>query len=64
MPNNTVSKALLNSMFNRVGCSIGDLTVNASRDTMRVPITCRDEDIRVVEKILKTYGIIGENKNE
>ena len=60
MPNNNVSRLLINSIINRVGCSIGEMKVNKDRDTIRIPITCDQKDIETVEKILKMYGILGE----
>lgn len=62
MPNNDVSRLLLNSIFSRVGCSIGEITTNPTHETIRVPITCEEKDIRTVERILKLYGIIGDAK--
>jgi hypothetical protein len=47
-------------MVSRVGCSIGELKVNRQADTIRVPITCNDTDVAKIERILKTYDMLGE----
>lgn len=60
LPKNRVSVSVINYMVSKVGCSIGDIKVNKSSDTIRVPVTCNDVDIKKVESILVRYGMIGE----
>ena len=58
MPKNRVSLHLINYMVSRVGCSIGELKTTA--DTIRVPVTCNDNDVIKIEKILKRYDMLEE----
>ena len=60
LPKNRISVHIINYIVSRVSCSIGELKVNQQADTIRVPITCNDADIRRIENILKRYGMIGE----
>lgn len=58
MPKNRISLYILNCIIDKVGCSIGE--IKKVSDTIRVPITCKEQDIKKVEKILKVYDILGE----
>ena len=60
MPKNRIALHVINYMVSRVGCSIGELKVNRQADTIRVPVTCNDEDVAKIERILKTYDMLGE----
>lgn len=60
LPRNRISMHLVNYMISKVGCSIGDIKVNTTANTIRVPITCNDKDVKKIENILAKYGMIGE----
>ena len=60
LPKNRIAMHLINYMVTKVGCSIGDLKVNQSADTIRVPVTCNDKDVKKIEKILNQYGMLGD----
>lgn len=60
MPKNRISLVIINAIINKVGCSIGDIRVQQTSGTIKVPITCNDNDVKRIEKILKTYDILGE----
>ena len=60
LPKNRIAVHLINYMIKRVGCSIGELKVNQKTDTIRVPITCNDCDVKKVESILIKYGMMDE----
>lgn len=60
LPKNRIAMHLINYMVNKVGCSIGDLKVNQSANTIRVPVTCNDQDVKKIERILNQYGMLGE----
>ena len=60
LPKNRIAIHVINYMVSRVGCSIGELKVNRQADTIRVPITCNDTDVAKIERILKTYNMLGE----
>lgn len=60
LPRNRISLAIINKIIDKIGCSIGDLKVMKVTDTVRVPITCNDSDVQKIEKILKTYNMMGE----
>lgn len=60
MPRNRISLYIISNIIDKIGCSIGDIKVQQISNTIRVPITCNDNDIPRVEKILKRYDILGE----
>jgi hypothetical protein len=60
MPKNRISLYIISNIIDKIGCSIGDIKVQQISNTIRVPITCNDNDIPRVEKILKRYDILGE----
>ena len=60
LPKNRIAVHLINYMIERVGCSIGELKVNQKADTIRVPVTCNDSDVKKIESILMRYGMMEE----
>jgi len=60
MPKNRISLTIINAIVNKVGCSIGDIRIQQASNTLKVPITCNDKDVKRIEKILKLYDILGE----
>lgn len=60
LPKNRIAMHLINYMISKVGCSIGDLKVNQIANTIRVPVTCNDKDVKKIEHILNQYGMLGE----
>lgn len=58
LPRNRISMHLVNYMVSKVGCSIGEIKVNKTSDTIRVPVTCNDKDVQAIELILKRYGLM------
>jgi len=60
LPRNRIALHVINYMVSKVGCSIGELKVNRQADTIRVPVTCNDVDVSKIERILKTYDMLGE----
>jgi len=60
MPKNRIALHVINYMVSKVGCSIGELKVNSQAGTIRVPVTCNDTDVAKIERILKTYDMLGE----
>ena len=60
LPKNRIAIHIINYFVSKVGCSIGDLKVNQTTNTIRVPVTCNDTDITKIELILKRYGMLGE----
>ena len=60
MPKNRISMHLINYMVAHVGCSIGKLEVNKTTDTIRVPVTCNDEDVQKIERVLARYDMLEE----
>lgn len=51
---------LVNYMVSKVGCSIGEMKVIKDTDTIRVPVTCNDSDVKKIERILERYDMLGE----
>lgn len=62
LPKSPFSLQLANQIARKVGCSIGDIVPVAN--AIRIPFTCNDKDIKRIESILTTYGMIGEKENE
>lgn len=60
LPKNRIALHIINYIISKVGCSIGELKVNRQADTIRVPVTCNDVDVVKIERILKTYNMLGE----
>ena len=60
MPRNRISLYIISNIIDKIGCSIGDIKVQQISNTIKVPITCNDNDVPRVEKILKRYDILGE----
>lgn len=58
LPKNRIAVYVINYLVSRVGCSIGDLKVNQTANTIRVPVTCNDKDVQKIEKILTIYGMM------
>ena len=58
LPRNRISMHFINKLVSKIGCSIGDIKV--VKDTIRVPITCNDQDIKKIEKMLYIYNMMGE----
>lgn len=60
LPKNRVSVHIINYIVSKIGCSIGELKVSQSTNTIRAPITCNDTDVPKIERILKRYGMMEE----
>ena len=60
LPKNRISMHVLNYMVARVGCSIGEIKLMKTADTIRVPVTCNDKDVQKIERILTIYGMMEE----
>ena len=60
LPKNRIAMHLVNYMVEKVGCSIGDIKVNKTANTIRVPVTCNDTDVQRIERILSRYGMMEE----
>ena len=58
LPKNRIAIHLINYMVERVGCSIGEIKKTA--DSIRVPVTCNDDDVQKIERILLRYGMMEE----
>lgn len=63
LPKNRISVHVINYIVSKVGCSIGELKVSQKADTIRVPITCNNTDVKKIERILERYGMMGEKEN-
>lgn len=58
VPRNQVGRYIMNTVIERVGCSVGDFKVNRQADTIRFVVTCRAQDIPKIEKILSFYDVL------
>lgn len=57
VPRNQIGRYVINTVVERVGCSIGDITPSLI-GVMRFTITCNEKDIPTVERILKNYNLM------
>jgi len=48
---------IINTVVDRVSCSIGDIVPYNFMNVMRFTITCRDKDISTVERIIGQYVV-------
>ena len=55
-PRNQIGRHILNSLVERVGCSIGE--IRRVNDTLAVPITMRQTDAYKIKHILQMYDLI------
>lgn len=55
LPRNRISIYVLNYIVSKIGCSIGELKVIQTTDTIRVSITCNSADVAKIERILKRW---------
>ena len=60
LPKNRIAIHIINYIISKVSCSIGELKVNQTTNTIRVPVTCNDTDVAKIELILKRYGMMEE----
>jgi hypothetical protein len=50
----------MNTIVERVGCSVGDFKLNKETNTIKFTVTCELGDFPKIEKILKRYGMMEE----
>lgn len=55
VPRNQIGHFIINTVVDKVSCSIGDIVPYTFMDVMRFTITCRDKDISTVERIIGQY---------
>lgn len=55
VPRNQIGHYIINTVVDKVSCSIGDIVPYTFMDVMRFTITCRDKDIPTVERIISQY---------
>ena len=56
VPANRIGRHVLNYIWERIGCSVGD--VRKVNDTLAVPITMLKKDVVRVERILQMYDLM------
>ena len=60
LPKNRFSIMVVNKIYEKVSCSVGDIRVSQKMNCIKVPFTCENKDIQRIEKILYRYNMIGE----
>lgn len=55
VPRNQIGHFIINTVIDKVSCSIGDIVPYTFMNVMRFTITCRDKDIPTVEHIIDQY---------
>lgn len=56
LPRNRISIHIINKLVEKVGCSVGDIRV--IKDIIKVPITCNDNDVKKIEKVLWLWNML------
>ena len=59
IPRNCIGRQVMNSIVDRIPCSIGDFKINKNSNTIKFTITCELADFRKVERILRYYDMLG-----
>ena len=59
LPKNRIAIHVINYLVSKVGCSIGDLKVNQTANTIRVPVTCNDVDVCLRRSVRARRGSCG-----
>lgn len=59
VPRNLVGRSVMNTIVDKVPCSVGDIRINRASNTIKFTITCASADIRKIEKILRRYDMLG-----
>lgn len=57
VPRNQIGHYIINTVIDKVSCSIGDIVPYTCMNVMRFTITCRDKDIPTVERIIGQYVV-------
>jgi len=60
VPRNNIGRYVMNTIVDKVSCSVGDFKVNRASNTIRFTVTCNVKDFAQVEKILQRYDMLGE----
>ena len=55
---NCIGRQVMNTIVDRVPCSVGDFKINRESNTIKFTVTCELHDIPKIEKILKRYGMM------
>ena len=59
VPRNNIGRYVMNTIVDKVGCSVGDFKINRATDTIRFTVTCNIKDFPQIEKILRRYDMLG-----
>lgn len=60
IPRNCIGRQVMNTIVDRIGCSVGDFKVNKEANTIKFTVTCDLRDFPKVERILKRYDMMEE----
>ena len=58
VPHNQVGRYLINRIVDKVGCSVDNIKVNRESKTICVTLSFEEKNTQIVEKLLKTYGLV------
>ena len=60
IPRNCIGRQVMNTIVDRIGCSVGDFKINRETNTIKFTVTCDLRDFPKVERILKRYDMMEE----
>ena len=58
IPRNCIGRQVMNTIVERVGCSVSDFRLNKSSNTIKFTVTCELKDFSKIEKLLRRYGML------
>lgn len=58
LPRNSVSRIAINTVVNYIPCSFPEYKDMISADIIKLRITCRASNMKIVEQILRRYGCL------
>ena len=58
IPKNMIGRHVMNTIVDRIECSIGNFKINRNTDAIRFTVTCNLKDIPYIEKILRRYDMM------
>jgi len=60
IPRNMIGRQVMNTIVDKVGCSVGDFKFNRESNTIKFTVTCEMNDFPKIEKILERYDMLGD----
>lgn len=58
VPHNAFGRQMINTLIQKIECSIDHVKLNSNTGTIQFCITCNDKDSVKIEKILKRFDLL------